>query len=153
MSDECIPDEAGALAWKLRKQVLFAYPKHVLKPEDLLDFIELPSFTRRWDHDLKLDAENDLCALQLGIMANPKASPVIKGTGGLRKMRFAPERWKSGKSGAARVLYVYFEEFGIVLLCLVYGKGEKENISLAVRKYVKKLIGEVANELERKKRL
>ena len=68
-------------------------------------------------------------------------------------MKYAPDRWHSGASGAARVLYGNFEEFGIVLLCLVYGKGEVENISPAVRKQLRKLLLEAKRELERRKRL
>ena len=135
-----------------RVEVDFEYPKHVLQPEDLLDFIELPCFTARWDQ-LGLNDENDLCALQIMIMANPSGQPVIRGTGGIRKMRFAPDRWHTGASGAARVLYTHFEEFGIVLLCLVYGKGEVETISPAIRKQLRKLNAEVKRELERRKHL
>jgi len=68
-------------------------------------------------------------------------------------MRFAPSRWKFGKSGAARVLYVYFEEFGIVLLCMVWRKGEVESISAAVKNYLNRLVREVEKELRRKKSL
>lgn len=128
----------------------FNYPVHAWNPEDLLDFIELPQFTKRWEK-LGLDDEDDLTALQLTIMADPKAWPVIRGTQGLRKLRFTPEGWKFGKSGGARVLYRYFEAFGIVLLCLVYGKDEIDNISPAVKKFVNKLIEEAERELERRK--
>jgi len=133
-----------------RTLVKLSYPQHAWKPEDILDFIELPQFTKRWEK-LGLDDEQDLTALQLAIMAGPKAWPVIRGTLGLRKLRFRPERWKSGKSGGARILYRYFEAFGIVLLCFVYGKDEIGNISPAVKKYVNKLIREVERELERRK--
>jgi hypothetical protein len=121
-------------------------------PEDLLDFIELPAFTRRWGQ-LGLDDEQDLTALQLSIMANPTGAKPIKGTKAIRKMRFAPAKWQVGKSGAVRVLYVYFKEFGIVLLCLAYGKGEVANISDAVKKYLNKLVDEQERELRRLKSL
>jgi hypothetical protein len=133
-----------------RTLVKLSYPQHEWNPEDLLDFIELPQFTKRWEK-LGLDDEEDLTALQLAIMAGPKGWPVIRGTHGLRKLRFTPERWKSGKSGGARILYTYFEAFGIVLLCLVYGKDEVDNISPAVKKYINKLIREVERELQRRK--
>jgi hypothetical protein len=110
----------------------------------------LPQFTKRWEK-LGLDDEDDLTALQLAIMAGPKAWPVVRGTLGLRKLRFTPERWKSGKSGGARILYRYFESFGIVLLRLVYGKDEVANISPVVKKYLNKLIREVERELERRR--
>jgi hypothetical protein len=100
-----------------------------------------------------LDDGNDKIGLRLLIMANPSGPPLIRGTGGIRKLRFAPERWNTGVSGAARVLYAHLEEFGIVLLCVVYGKGEVETVSPAVRKQLKKLLQEAKRELNRKNRL
>lgn len=135
-----------------RQHAILRYPKHICKPEDILDFIEFTQFSRRWDK-LGLDVEDDLWALQTIIMANPKGSPVIQGTRGLRKLRFTPEHWNVGKSGAVRVLYVHFEGFGVVLLCLAFGKGEVENISDAVKEYLNKLILEAERELDRLQRL
>jgi hypothetical protein len=132
-----------------KRKVVFEYPKHAFRPEDLLNFVELPVFTKRWEA-LGLNDEDDLLALQLFIMASPKRPKPIRGTGGIRKLRFAPQRWKTGKSGAARVLYVYFQEHGLVLLCLVYGKNEVDNISEAVKRYLNKLVHEVECELRLK---
>ena len=92
----------------------------------------------------------DLLGLQLLIMAAPRKAKPIKGTDGLRKMRFAPTRWKTGKSGAARVLYVYFEEYGVVLLCLIYGKNEVDEIADAVKRHLNVLVREVKREFERR---
>lgn len=119
-------------------------------PEDLLDFVELPPFTKRWA-ELGLDDEADLTDLQLRIMQEPRRAPLIKGTNGLRKLRFAPARWNVGKSGAARVLYVYFEQYGMVLLCLVFRKSEVDNISDAVKTYLNKLISEIESEIARRR--
>ena len=82
-------------------------------------------------------------ALQLLIMCDPKGSPVIKGTGGLRKLRFAPQRWKVGKRGAVRVCYVYFPDHWTVLLVAAYGKKEKDNLTeeekAGIRAYIKQV--------------
>jgi len=137
---------------KQRNQVTLRYPKHHLEPEDILDFIELPVFTKRWEA-LGLDDDDDLTALQLRIMTDPKAAKPVQGTNGIRKMRFAPARWNIGKSGAARVLYVHFEEFGIVLLALIYGKSEVDDISEGVKKHLNKMVGEIECELRRRKSL
>jgi len=132
-----------------QKRHTLRYPSHILKPEDLLHFIELPVFTKRWEQ-LGLDDEEDLSALQIFIMTAPAAAKPIAKTKGLRKLRFAPLRWSKGKSGAARVLYVYFERLGIVLLCLVYGKNEIDNISNGVKQYLNKLIDEIERELRQR---
>ncbi len=118
----------------------------------ILDFIELPQFTRRWEK-LGLDVEHDLLALQLLIMAEPKQAPVIAGTEGIRKLRFAPDRWNVGTSGGARVLYAFFERFGLVVLCIAYGKDEVEDLSPAVKQFLRKAVVEIEQELERRKML
>jgi hypothetical protein len=61
------------------------YPQQELQPEDLLNFVELDWFVDSWD-DLDLGDEA-LSALQVLIMSNPTGAKVIKGTGGLRKLR------------------------------------------------------------------
>lgn len=141
---------AKKVAKPKRQRAVLTYMGHQFSPDDLLDFIELPQFTKRWN-DLGLDDDADLTALQVMIMVHPKGGNVIQGTMGLRKMRFAPAAWNSGKSGAARVLYVHFEEFGIVLLCLVYGKDEMSTISDKVKKILNKYIAEIEGELRRRK--
>jgi hypothetical protein len=109
-----------------------------LQPKELLQFWEARVFREAWE-DLKLNSD-DLLDLQTEIILAPKSAPVIQGTGGLRKLRFAPERWPIGKSGALRVCYVYFEDCGEVLLVLVYPKSEKENLDAAERKAARELI-------------
>lgn len=117
-----------------------------LRPEDLLNFIELDWFVDSWE-DLKLTDE-DLAALQVLIMCNPKRGTVIKGTAGLRKLRYSPEAWQTGQRGALRVCYVYFEKYGIVLLSLVFRKGELDDLSDAGKKAVKGAIERIKRQLQ-----
>ena len=123
-------------------------PEHVIRPEDILNFIELDWFVDSWD-DLGL-TDHDLNALQVLIMCNPKGGEVMKGTSGLRKLRFSPEGWKTGKRGALRVCYVYFEKYGIILLCLVFRKSEFGNISDAGKRAVKSAIRRIERQLEKR---
>lgn len=53
--------------------------------------------------------DDDLARLQRELLEDPKVGPVMQGTGGVRKMRFAFE--DRGKSGSARVIYVDFEVY------------------------------------------
>ncbi len=121
-----------------------------ISAEDLLFFIETAEFTASWD-ELGLDAENDLTALQLTIMAAPRRPPVVSGTGGLRKLRFVPPRWATGKSGAMRVCYVHFEDYGIVLLLVAYRKSEKDDLTPSERAAIKTYIKKAKGELDRLK--
>lgn len=105
---------------------------------DLLSFIEARTFQSAWRRCGLTDG--DLLALQIGIMVDPKSAPVIEGTGGLRKMRFSPPGTHRGKSGSHRVCYVYFEEYGIVLLVTAYDKKQKDNLSAAAKKTIRQMI-------------
>jgi len=69
-----------------------------------LTFIQLAPFVVAWRR-LGLTDE-DLSALEQLIMHRPEAGAVMQGTGGVRKLRFAPPSWHMGKSGATRVCYI-----------------------------------------------
>ena len=129
-----------------RRRFILEYPGHAFQPEDLLRFVHLKWFEKGWE-DLGLD-DDDLAALQVLIMLDPQGSPMVPGTGGLRKLRFAPARWRVGKRGAIRVGYCYLHEFGTVLLLTAYGKNEKDNITPTERKAIHDLIRRVEKEFE-----
>ena len=78
---------------------------------DLLTFVEAKPFTAMWaEMKLSVDALFELQAL---LLDDPRVGEVVQGTGSLRKLRFVPTSWHKGKSGALRVCYVYFHEYGI----------------------------------------
>ena len=64
-------------------------------------FVELPSFRTEWKA-MGL-TEEDLSRLQKELLSNPTVGKVMRGAGGIRKMRFAFEH--RGKSGSVRVIY------------------------------------------------
>ena len=90
-------------------------------------FIQLHLFASRWAR-LGLDDEATR-QLENEMMQNPSAAPIVRGTGGARKIRFAPASWHSGKSGSVRVIYAFFDQFKTVVLITAYGKNEKANIT------------------------
>ncbi len=100
------------------------------------EFIMMPEFDKKWAN-IGLNDE-DLRKLQFEIFSNPKLGEVIRGTGGLRKMRFALEG--KGKSGSIRVLYVDFVIYEKIYLITAYHKSQKVNLSETERKNIKKLI-------------
>ena len=126
------------MATKLREKRTLVYPNHWFKPETWITFIEAGGFSEDWK-DLRLD-DDELLRLQIVIMASPKTGDLIRGAGGLRKLRFAPKGWHCGKSGAARVLYVHFEEFGIILLVAAYRKNEQDSFPASHKKKYCELI-------------
>lgn len=72
-----------------------------------------------------------MIALENEILAGPRKGDNIPGSGGFRKIRLSREGSNKGKSGSFRVLYLYMQAYATVCLVLVFGKGEKENISKA----------------------
>ena len=81
-------------------------------------FIQTDEFSRNWD---------ELRRLEFDIMMNPHKYPVMQGTGGLRKARFAFKH--HGKSGGVRVCYVDFVIEETIYLITVYSKKQKDNLS------------------------
>jgi hypothetical protein len=123
------------------KRTLF-YPADIaLRPEDWLRFVQFNAFVAHWK---SLDLNDEaLRALEMQIILAPTAAPVVRGTGGLRKLRFAPPGWHTGKRGALRVCYVYFQDYAIVALLAAYAKNRKDNLSPAERSAIKKVIAEI----------
>ncbi|MBS5855922.1 MAG: type II toxin-antitoxin system RelE/ParE family toxin [Christensenellaceae bacterium] len=107
-------------------------------------FIELPLFRSKWE-DLGL-TDLDLRKLQSELLSDPKVGDVIRGTGGVRKMRFAFEH--RGKSGGARVIYVDFEVYEKIYLLTAYTKKEKENLSQEECNDLRRLIAVLEKQLE-----
>jgi hypothetical protein len=119
-------------------QITLVYPDHLLDdPATWVNFIELHGFRDDWKR-LGL-TDDDLWMAQTMIGSEPKGSPVIKGTGGLRKLRFAPPK-TSGRRKWFRICYVYFPEACVVLLVVAYAKNESDNLTAADRKLFSQLI-------------
>jgi hypothetical protein len=130
---------------KKQYEVLHHPPK--IDPEDVLTFIELDGFA---DDLARLDLdEDDYRALQILMMVQPLA-PLIAGGGGLRKMRFAPLRWGTGKSGAARVCYVYYPQWSVILLVLMYSKDEMDDIPAKQLKAIRQTLVRVEAQLRKR---
>jgi hypothetical protein len=119
-----------------RKCVL-SYPEHIADPQGLLTFVHSHGFEDDW-RDIGLKDE-DIWIVQLMIQSDPEKNPVVKGTGGLRKMRFAPPT-SSGRRKWFRVGYVYFPEAATVLLIVAYAKNEADDLSAADKKFIREMI-------------
>ena len=131
-----------------RSKMKLIYDDRLLDPTRLMTFVEMGGFTDDWQ-DARL-TDDDLQALQIVIMAHPTIAPVVAGTGRLRKLRFAPPSRHQGKRGALRICYVYFEEFGVVLLVIMYDKTKKDNLTPDEKKTIKQLISEVHQYLSKR---
>ena len=84
----------------------------------------------------KLFSEEERAGIVALVAADPECGDVIRGTGGFRKVRVA--RKGMGKSGGARVVYIWRNERFPVFLITVFPKNEKENLSMAERNALRK---------------
>ena len=103
-------------------------------------FVHTKIFDRQWSA-LGCD-DDDLLELQKAISEDPQKPPVIRGTGGVRKIRIALEN--RGRSGGARVLYVDFVIRDTVGLLYAYPKSEKEDIDENERQLLKKMVKQIS---------
>ena len=74
----------------------------------------------------------------------PTAWPVIRGTGGARKARAA--RGGRGKSGGVRIIYFVVSQRGVIYLIDIYAKNEKEDLTDAERREIRKLVAALEAE-------
>lgn len=97
-------------------------------------FIELPIFQKLRDEYFDDASYKEL---QMVLMENPEAGDVIKGTGGLRKIRYADEHRGKGKRGGLRVIYFWKDRDDQFWLFTVYDKDEAADLTPAQRKMLK----------------
>jgi mRNA-degrading endonuclease RelE of RelBE toxin-antitoxin system len=102
---------------------------------NMLSFVETQLFTRLVADYL---ADDEYAALQQTIAANPELGPVIPGSGGVRKLRWAaPGR---GKRGGYRVIYYVRRANGVIWMLTMYPKNVTENIPAHVLRQIRKEI-------------
>ena len=109
--------------------------------------IQLAGFKRLWQSEKLLD--EDLQALEAEIMSNPAGPRVMKGTGGLRKIRFAPPSRGKGKSGSMRVGFAQFPECRRIYLVTLFLKKDADNLSAADRHAIKSLLSDLAEAIRK----
>ena len=100
-----------------------------------MEFVETPTFTRRVT--TLLDDET-YRALQHELIQNPERGAVMRGTGGARKVRWAPKG--RGKSGGVRVIYYYRSASGCCYMLFIFAKNEQDNLTAQQRSTLKDYI-------------
>jgi hypothetical protein len=95
--------------------------------------VETPGYLASARNLFTQEERNDIVSL---LAADPKAGDVMEGTGGFRKLRVAREGM--GKSGGARVIYIFRSTEFPVFLITVFPKNQKANLSKKERNELKK---------------
>jgi mRNA-degrading endonuclease RelE of RelBE toxin-antitoxin system len=95
-------------------------------------FIETKLFTRLVEEYL---TDDEYRKLQSFLVEDPGAGDVIRGSGGVRKLRWgAPGR---GKRGGYRVIYYPKIEHGEIWLLTIYAKSVQDNIPVKVLRQIR----------------
>jgi hypothetical protein len=114
----------------------------------LVEFVYL-SFFERTRKGVLTDAE--MKEVEDELLANPRTGVVMANTGGVRKVRAA--QGQRGKSGSARVAYLYVEEQSTVYFIIAFPKNVQGNLTDAQKKQVRGVVVQIRNESWPRKRI
>jgi mRNA-degrading endonuclease RelE of RelBE toxin-antitoxin system len=78
--------------------------------------------------------------IQNVLIAYPDFGRVIKGSGGLRKLRWS--FGKKGKSGGVRVIYYWYVPGSQILMLLIYKKSAQDDLTPIQLKVLRELVEE-----------
>jgi mRNA-degrading endonuclease RelE of RelBE toxin-antitoxin system len=101
----------------------------------MFEFIETPLFTKEAERYLD---DDDYQALQVYLDRNPDAGDVVRGTGGVRKLRWGAAG--RGKRGGLRVIYLLRVRQEQIWLLTLYGKNVRDTIPANVLSAMRKEI-------------
>ncbi len=92
----------------------------------------------------KLMSKNQRMEMEAAIVANPRGAPLIRDTGGIRKLRWAGSG--RGKRGGMRVIYFYHAGPEAIYLLTAYAKADREDLSPADKKVLSQLVAAIKKE-------
>ena len=96
----------------------------------------------------KLISEESRKEMEAAIVAAPDEAPVIRGTGGIRKLRWAGSG--RGKRGGIRTIYFHHAGPEAIYLLTVYAKADRDDLTPVDKKALSRLVGAIKNEGARK---
>ena len=86
--------------------------------------------------------------METAIAADPTAAPVIPGTGGIRKLRWAGSG--RGKRGGIRTIYFFHAGPGAIFLLTAYAKADRDDLTPDDKKAWSRLVARIKKEEKRK---
>ena len=98
----------------------------------MFTIVETETFERLWPYYWTDKAHDEFVTF---ITENPETGDVVKGSGGMRKVRW--NRKGSGKSGGVRVIYFNRLANGEIWLVFIYAKSKLDSISSKTLKEIK----------------
>lgn len=101
----------------------------------MLTFVETRLFTKLVGEYLP---DDEYRALQQALIANPEAGDIIRGSGGVRKLRWNVAG--RGKRGGIRVIYYLRLKHGEIWMLTAYAKNVVESIAPSVLRKIREEI-------------
>jgi len=108
--------------------------------------VETPSYLADAE---RLVSPDERRAIVDRLAADPTCGVVIPGSGGIRKVRFGFRA--RGKSGGARIIYLFSGENLPVFVLAVFAKNEKSDLSAAERNALSKMVAGMIESYGRQK--
>lgn len=99
--------------------------------------METSVFTRRVT---ELMPDDDYRELQAALMARPDAGAIIRGSGGIRKLRWGLQG--RGKRGGLRVIYYWAVSPEQILMLLIYPKNKADDLTDEQVKILRQVVEE-----------
>jgi mRNA-degrading endonuclease RelE of RelBE toxin-antitoxin system len=103
--------------------------------------IETSIFAKRIQEILTHDEYREL---QIYLVDNPAAGDIIKGSSGLRKLRWHGSG--RGKRGGSRIIYYWKTSKNTLLMLFVFNKNESANLTITQMKSLKNIVELELNE-------
>lgn len=100
-----------------------------------MEYIETTHYTRIIADYLSDDEQGKF---QAYLIENPDDGDIIKGTGGIRKIRWSAKG--KGKSGGVRIIYYWRTARDHIYLLTIYGKNEASTLTAKEKEYLKKMV-------------
>ena len=83
-------------------------------------------------------SDDEHAKLQAHLIECPDDGDIIKGTGGIRKIRWSAKG--KGKSGGVRIIYYWRTARDHIYLLTIYGKNEASTLTAREKGLLKKLV-------------
>ena len=100
-------------------------------------FVETPVFTAAVQRHLD---DDEYRRLQVALMLRPEQGPVIRGSGGLRKVRWA--KAGGGKRGGLRVIYYWLPVDQVFYMLYAFSKTEQGDLTPSQTRTLGRLVRE-----------
>ena len=102
-----------------------------------MKFVETPIFTKELRSVL---SDDEYRSIQTAIMLRPEQGSLIRGTGGLRKLRWGASG--RGKRGGLRLIYYWDKASDTIYMLYVYPKSKQDHLTPQQIRILSRLVRE-----------